>query len=210
MRSGIVVNEIPLISSTSARGNANGSQVLTNGSLVAAGLNFPRLLRSLNALCPKGVSEGISPSLKSGTPAPERGPAHVPFKSRTGAGPPVPTTLLRPLYIHSEFFPAACGWGVWADATDESPRTAAKAMMTLLPGLRIRFSCEIRPLRHRVESQKGSVEKIALRFVLCECRSIRSTILTVKIRAFRRSRALLVSLGGLLVWGSQVYSVEPA
>src|ERR1700733_9914465 len=92
MRFGIVPKESPLISSSALRGTPNGSHDLTVGSLVPAGLNFPRGLLALNNCCPNGVILGFSaPPPESGTPAPDRGPAHVPLRSRLGAGPPVPT-----------------------------------------------------------------------------------------------------------------------
>src|ERR1700733_10106758 len=93
MRLGMVPIESPLISSIESRGTPKGSQDLTVGSLVPAGLYFPIGLLASNICLPSGVSGGAGCSAKTGTPEPESGPAQVPLRSRLGAGPPVPTAL---------------------------------------------------------------------------------------------------------------------
>src|ERR1700730_11035774 len=108
MRLGIVPNCTPLISSMAARGNPKGSQVLKLASLVPAGLYFPMGLLALKSFWPSGVKDGTSGWGRPGTPAPDWGPDHVPVNSWTGAGPPVPTARLRPLYFHGQCSPVSC------------------------------------------------------------------------------------------------------
>src|SRR5258705_5591885 len=93
VRFGTVAMVIPRISWVMFWGNPNGSQYRVCGSLVPPGLYFPiGLFRSYNCF-PSGVSgAGTSPFCR-GAPEPDDGPAHVPERSRFGAGPPSPTDL---------------------------------------------------------------------------------------------------------------------
>src|SRR6266849_5357355 len=71
---------IPLVSCNKLRGKPKGSHD-SQGSLEFA-LYVPGLL-SLNRASPAGVKEEGSPPLPLG-------PAHIPYRSRRGAGPPGP------------------------------------------------------------------------------------------------------------------------
>src|SRR5216684_8092552 len=71
---------IPLVSCNKVRGKPKGSHD-SQGSLVLA-LYVPGLL-SLNRASPAGVKGEGSPPLPLG-------PAHIPYRSRRGAGPPGP------------------------------------------------------------------------------------------------------------------------
>src|SRR5262249_55011962 len=110
IRSAIVANAIPRISSVALRGKPNGSHDRTVGSFVPAGLYLPRGFLCSNNFFPIGVNTGGSPLSGSGTPAPERGPAHDPLRSRFGAEPPSP--LARSAGSNFQT-------GAWASATDE-------------------------------------------------------------------------------------------
>jgi hypothetical protein len=93
VRLGDVVTVIPRISFVMFCGKPNGSQYRVCGSFVPAGLYFPiGLFRSNNCL-PSGVSGGTTSGFCRGAPEPDDGPAHVPVRSRFGAGPPSPTAL---------------------------------------------------------------------------------------------------------------------
>jgi hypothetical protein len=89
IRSGVVANAISMIEYLSARGNPNGSQVLTTGSFVPAGLYFWRLLLALNSFWPKGVIEGTSPGLESGTLPQSAAPP------KTSPKPPAPKSTAK-------------------------------------------------------------------------------------------------------------------
>src|ERR1041384_8787056 len=93
VRFGIVTIVIPRFSLVMFCGKPNGSQYRAWGSLVPPGLNLPIGLFRANICCPNGVNGGAVGSalplplpLPPGTLAPESGPAHVPDRSRFGAG----------------------------------------------------------------------------------------------------------------------------
>src|SRR4051812_11385476 len=135
MRCGIVAKAIPLISSVALRGKPKGSHVLTVGSLVPAGLNFPIGLFCSSNSFPSAVSDGGSPLSPSGTPPPARGPPHDPLRSCWGAAPPASTALSAGSYFQLR---AAC-----PIATDEKTRTAADAMTAPVNTFRILFSSSV-------------------------------------------------------------------
>ena len=93
VRFGNVVIVIPRISWVMFCGTPNGSQYRECGSFVPPGLYLPiGLARSYNCL-PSGVSGAGTSFFCLGAPAPDDGPAHVPVRSRFGAGPPSPVAL---------------------------------------------------------------------------------------------------------------------
>src|SRR5882672_5015359 len=93
VRFGTVAIVIPRISWVMFCGKPNGSQYRECGSLVPPGLNFPIGLFRANNCWPSGVNGGTTSPFCRGAPEPEDGPAHVPVRSRFGAGPPSPTDL---------------------------------------------------------------------------------------------------------------------
>src|SRR6185503_21295307 len=93
VRLGSVVMVIPRISWVMFWGKPNGSQYRECGSLVPPGLNLPIGLFRANNCLPKSVIGGTTSPFCRGAPEPDDGPAHVPVRSRLGAGPPSPTAL---------------------------------------------------------------------------------------------------------------------
>src|SRR5437660_4473858 len=118
----------PLVSKTRFRGIPSGSHVF-RGSFECPVPTSVSGLFMLNIFCPKGVSGGISN--RSGV----RFPAHDPFTSWTGAGPPGVGSgfNLFPLYKLS-FDP---GLGAWASATAEKASTATNPIIDRTSHFRI-------------------------------------------------------------------------
>src|ERR1051326_7221676 len=123
IRSGMVANAIPRISSVALRGKPNGSHDLTVGSLVPAGLYLPRGFLCSNTFFPACVNTGGSPLSGSGTADPEPGPAHDPEMSRFGAGPPSPFARSAGSNFQT---------GAWASEADANASVTAKAMTACL------------------------------------------------------------------------------
>src|SRR5258706_16290131 len=83
-------------------GKPSGSQNLAVGSLVPAGPNRPMGFRSPMIFWPSGVSDGLSAAAPLGIASVDPGPAHVPDRSRFGAGPPSPAIVSCGEYTHGD------------------------------------------------------------------------------------------------------------